>query len=88
MALATKRDAATYRDILASNAEEFQRLARMVSDMLFLARDRARRGSAAQVSGFPSARTRRRCFDFYEAVAEKSASGCAWRATARSRATA
>ena len=35
-ALTTKRDAATYRDILASNAEEFQRLARMVSDMLFL----------------------------------------------------
>lgn len=36
--LASKRDAATYRDILASNAEEFQRLARMVSDMLFLAK--------------------------------------------------
>ena len=26
VALTTKRDAATYRDILASNAEEFQRL--------------------------------------------------------------
>ena len=34
--LSAARDVATYRDILASNAEELQRLARMVSDMLFL----------------------------------------------------
>lgn len=38
VALATQRDAATYREILASNAEEFERLARMVADMLFLAK--------------------------------------------------
>ena len=38
VSLAQRRDAATYQDILASNAEEFQRLARMVSDMLFLAK--------------------------------------------------
>ena len=38
VSLAQKRDAEAYRDILASNAEEFQRLARMVSDMLFLAK--------------------------------------------------
>ena len=38
MSLAQKRDASAYQDILASNAEEFQRLARMVSDMLFLAK--------------------------------------------------
>jgi two-component system, OmpR family, heavy metal sensor histidine kinase CusS len=36
VSLVQKRDAEAYRDILASNAEEFQRLARMVSDMLFL----------------------------------------------------
>lgn len=36
--LSQHRDPDTYRDILASNAEEFQRLARMVSDMLFLAK--------------------------------------------------
>jgi two-component system heavy metal sensor histidine kinase CusS len=36
--LSHPRDASVYRDILASNAEEFQRLARMVSDMLFLAK--------------------------------------------------
>ncbi|WP_234265027.1 heavy metal sensor histidine kinase [Hydrogenophaga sp. NFH-34] len=38
VSLAQKRDANAYQDILASNAEEFQRLARMVSDMLFLAK--------------------------------------------------
>lgn len=38
VSLSTTRDAATYRDILASNAEELQRLGRMVSDMLFLAK--------------------------------------------------
>lgn len=38
VSLSQHRDPDTYRDILASNAEEFQRLARMVSDMLFLAK--------------------------------------------------
>jgi len=38
VSLTQRRDAEAYRDILASNAEEFQRLARMVSDMLFLAK--------------------------------------------------
>lgn len=36
--LALPRDAPAYRDTLASNAEEFQRLGRMVSDMLLLAK--------------------------------------------------
>lgn len=38
VALAQGRDARFYRDVLASNAEEIQRLGRTVSDMLFLAR--------------------------------------------------
>lgn len=38
VALSQPRDAAGYRDILASNAEELQRLSRMVSDMLYLAK--------------------------------------------------
>ncbi|THF61142.1 heavy metal sensor histidine kinase [Pseudothauera nasutitermitis] len=37
VALARERDAAAYREVLASNLEEFDRLARMVGDMLFLA---------------------------------------------------
>lgn len=38
VSLTKRRDIDAYQDILASNAEEFQRLARMVSDMLFLAK--------------------------------------------------
>ncbi|WP_332745986.1 heavy metal sensor histidine kinase [Hydrogenophaga sp.] len=38
VSLSQHRDPDTYRDILAANAEELQRLARMVSDMLFLAK--------------------------------------------------
>jgi len=36
--LAQRRGSDEYREVLASNAEEFERLARMVSDMLFLAK--------------------------------------------------
>lgn len=69
VALSHPRDVASYRDTLASNAEEYQRLARMVSDMLFLAK--ADRGIALpsperlELSDEVSA-----LFDFYEAVAE------------------
>lgn len=69
VALSHPRDATSYRDTLASNAEEYQRLARMVSDMLFLAK--ADRGIALpnpetlELSDEVSA-----LFDFYEAVAE------------------
>lgn len=38
VALSRPRDAAGYLEILSSNAEEFERLARMISDMLFLAK--------------------------------------------------
>lgn len=38
VALAQPRSADQYREILASNAEEFERLAKTVSDMLFLAK--------------------------------------------------
>ena len=70
--LTRERDAQAYRDILASNAEEFQRLARMVSDMLYLAKtehglelpDREPIVLEREVQAL---------FDFYEAVAEESA---------------
>lgn len=68
--LSARRDAETYRDILASNAEELQRLARMVSDMLFLAKtergvdlpSKERFSAAAEVCAL---------LEFYEAVAEE-----------------
>jgi two-component system, OmpR family, heavy metal sensor histidine kinase CusS len=70
VALTQHRSAEEYREVLASNAEEFERLARMVSDMLFLAKTengidlphRERIQLHQEV---------RALFDFYEAVAEE-----------------
>lgn len=70
VALAQRRTADEYRDILASNAEEFERLAKMVSDMLFLAKTdhgidlpyRERIQLHKEVLAL---------FDFYEAVADE-----------------
>ena len=70
--LSKERSVEEYRDVLASNVEELERLSRMVSDMLFLAKtdnsqDLAMREPvdlAAEVTGL---------FEFYEALAaEKS----------------
>ncbi len=70
VALATRRDAATYRDILASNAEEFQRLARMVSDMLFLAK--TERGvDLPHKERFSARQEAQALLEFYEAVADE-----------------
>jgi two-component system heavy metal sensor histidine kinase CusS len=68
--LSQRRDADTYRDILASNTEEFQRLARMVSDMLFLAKtdhgiELPNRENVALEDEVLS------LLDFYDAVAEE-----------------
>ena len=72
VSLAHQRDAATYRDVLASNAEEFQRLARMVSDMLLLAKTEngleLPHGEAIALEHEVQA-----LFDFYDAVAEEKA---------------
>lgn len=72
VALSSRRDAETYRDILASNAEELQRLARMVSDMLLLAKaehglllPRAEQIALADEVGA--------LLDFYDALAEEKA---------------
>jgi len=70
VSLSSRRDADAYRDILASNAEELQRLARMVSDMLLLAKAE---------HGLLLPRTEQialedevgALFDFYEALAEE-----------------
>lgn len=69
VALANRRDADTYRNILASNAEEFQRLARMVSDMLFLAKTEG--GIQLPSKEYFSAEQEvQALLDFYEAVAD------------------
>lgn len=70
VALSQRRSADDYRDILASNAEELQRMARMVSDMLFLAK--AEHGLAlASRERFNVAGEVQALFDFYEALAEE-----------------
>jgi two-component system, OmpR family, heavy metal sensor histidine kinase CusS len=70
VALSSKRDAETYREILASNAEEFQRLGRMVSDMLFLAK--TERGvNLPGKERFSAAEEVRALMEFYDAVADE-----------------
>lgn len=69
VALSIRRDPDTYRDILASNAEEYQRLARMISDMLFLAKTE-RGASLPSRERFPVAQEVTALFDFYDAVAD------------------
>ncbi|EHR73133.1 heavy metal sensor kinase [Burkholderiales bacterium JOSHI_001] len=70
VALSAKRDAPTYRNILASNAEELERMARMVSDMLFLAK--AERGMALPGrERFAVAPEIRTLLEFYDAMAEE-----------------
>jgi two-component system heavy metal sensor histidine kinase CusS len=69
VALTQKRTAEAYRDILASNAEEFERLARMVSDMLFLAKTE----NGIDLPHREHIRLHeevRALFEFYEAVAD------------------
>ena len=69
VALSTKRDAPTYRNILASNTEELERMARMVADMLFLAK--AERGmTLPNRERFSVAQEVQALLEFYDAVAE------------------
>ncbi|QEI09130.1 heavy metal sensor histidine kinase [Pigmentiphaga aceris] len=70
VALSQTRDACFYRDILASNAEECQQLARMVSDMLLLAK--AEHGLLLpNVERILLDEEVQALFDFYEALAEE-----------------
>ena len=68
--LAQQRDAAAYRDTLASNAEEFQRLGRMVSDMLLLAK--TEHGLVLPHRETVALRDQAQAlFDFYDVVADE-----------------
>ena len=70
VALSRPRTTDEYQDILASNLEEYERIARMVSDMLFLAKadenTLAHAGEAIDL-----AREADALIDFYEALAEE-----------------
>lgn len=71
--LSRSRDLATYRDTLASNGEELQRLSRMVSDMLLLAKAEHGLLSVPNLNEIDLEREVRALFDFYEALAEEHA---------------
>ncbi|MDD2883241.1 MAG: heavy metal sensor histidine kinase [Rhodoferax sp.] len=81
VALSQLRGAEEYRDILASNAEEFERLARMLSDMLILAKadhdlmlpSRGEVNLSDEIKAL---------FDFYEALAEENHIGLSCKGTA------
>lgn len=88
VALSRPRDAAGYRATLESNAEEYERLARMISDMLLLAKAEygqmndwiVQHGEAVRL-----AQEVRDLFEFYEALAEEknvhlelSGTCCVW----------
>lgn len=66
--LSRSRDISTYQEILFSNLEEFERLARMVSDMLFLAKAEhgLHRANLQQVNLVKEISA---LFDFYDAIA-------------------
>ncbi|WP_354685736.1 heavy metal sensor histidine kinase [Cupriavidus necator] len=67
--LSQPRDAAKYRDVLASNAEELQRLGRMISDMLYLAK--MEHGiTLPSEEAIDVADEVRALFEFYDALAE------------------
>ncbi len=66
--LARKRDTSTYQEVLFSNLEELERLARMVSDMLFLAK--AEHGLKLQnLQNIDLVKEVTALFDFYDALA-------------------
>ncbi|MCU0896743.1 MAG: heavy metal sensor histidine kinase [Burkholderiales bacterium] len=69
VALSRVRSADEYREVLYSNAEEFERLARMISDMLFLAK--ADNGLIVpRREAFDLESEVRQLFEFYDALAE------------------
>ena len=70
VALSRARTADEYREVLYSNAEEFERLARMISDMLFLAKSDNALIEPGQVP-VDLAKEVRELFEFYEALAEE-----------------
>ncbi|MDH2237910.1 heavy metal sensor histidine kinase [Pigmentiphaga sp. GD03639] len=70
--LAQPREAGKYREILASNEEELQRLSRMVSDMLYLAK--MEHGiTLPQAEAIAVQDEVNALFEFYEALAEDKA---------------
>jgi two-component system heavy metal sensor histidine kinase CusS len=71
VALSRSRDAATYREVLESALEEYERLARMIDDMLFLAKA-DNRLIVPHREAVDLALEARRLLEFHEALAEEA----------------
>jgi two-component system heavy metal sensor histidine kinase CusS len=71
VALSKTRSSTEYREVLESNCEEFERLSRMISDMLFLAKSENGLIVPGQES-FDLADEVTALFDFYGALAEEN----------------
>lgn len=77
VALSRTRTADEYREVLYSSLEEYERLARTITDMLFLAH--ADRGQlATRTERVDLAGEVRELFAFYEALAEERRVGLSW----------
>ncbi len=71
VAISRSRDAQAYREVLESAVEEYERLARMIDDMLFLAKADNRLLVPRQ-EAVDLAQESRRLIEFHEAVAEEA----------------
>lgn len=70
VALANVRSVDEYREVLYSNLEEYERLAQMIGDMLFLAQ-RDKNLISANVVALDMATEVRSLFDYFEALADE-----------------
>tara|TARA_R110001599_G_scaffold64023_1_gene178337 strand:+ start:39178 stop:40599 length:1422 start_codon:yes stop_codon:yes gene_type:complete len=70
VALANVRNVDEYREVLYSNLEEYERIAQMIGDMLFLAQ-RDRNLISANVVALDMATEVRSLFDYFEALADE-----------------
>ena len=71
VALSQSRSSAEYREILYSNLEEFERMSRMISDMLFLAQTENDPHNL-HLSDISIAAMIQDLFDYFEALAEEA----------------
>jgi two-component system, OmpR family, heavy metal sensor histidine kinase CusS len=71
VALSKARDADAYREVLYSSLEEFERMSKMIADMLFLAQAEGAPALDEQASVDLQAEVRN-LFDFFEALAEEA----------------
>ncbi len=85
VALSQRRSADEYKDVIESSIDEFQRLSRMIEDMLFIARSE-RADALLKIRRLDAAREAQSLAGFYESLAEEV--GVAIRVSGQARADA